>query len=346
MSNLGEQIAVLDGLDALDPNDGRLGQRRASVLHNARQVMPGVIRRRHVLDASEGANYSGGSSYAPGLPLLPSSVGLAGLGVIPSVLPTRRHVVDYSGGANYSGGSSYAPGMPLLPSSAGLAADFIGGGYGRAGLGVMNGEYGRAGLGSTGAAADEDLAGAAEAIATARALDPNDGRIGQRQAQVDEYGRVVMPGVLSRSNVLDPSEGANYSGGSSYAPGLPLLPSSVGLAGLEGLGAYDESDEVSDAALEGVWSRLAGRFSTRAAMRSAARKVVKKIGRVALTKNMKLAIKNYSRAKTARTPAQRAYYLRRATQYGYNLATIKAARVRIFQAARAVRAVRRPVRAW
>jgi hypothetical protein len=244
MSGLGEQIAVLDGLDALDPNDGRIGQKRARVAQYARPVMPGVLARKNVIDASGGANYSGGSSYAPGLPLMPSSVGLAG---IPSVLPTRRNVIDYSGGAQYSGGSSWVPGLPLTPSSAGLADAMIKGGYGRAGLGAafIDGGYGRAGLGQTGTATDEDLAAASEAVATARALNPEDGRIGQQRSQVDEYGRPVMPGVLARSNVLDASEGANYSGGSSYAPGLPLMPSSVGLAGLE-LGSFDDLDAVPD----------------------------------------------------------------------------------------------------
>lgn len=268
--SLGEQIAVLDGLAALDPNDGRIGQQRAQVDQYGRVVMPGVIARNNVLDASDGANFSGGSSYAPGLPLLPSSVGLAGLGQvppqvyagaaapfvapwlprpgkpffgsrpgfgnIPGVLPLRKHVIDYSGGANYSGGSDYVPGLPLLPSSSGLADAFIKGGYGRAGLGApyIAGGYGRAGLGQTGTAVDEDLAAASEAVELGRAMDTNDGRIGQQRAQVDEYGNKVMPGVLARSNVLDASEGANYSGGSAYAPGLPLLPSSVGLAGLEG----------------------------------------------------------------------------------------------------------------
>ena len=123
----------------------------------------------------------------------------------------------------------------MLPSSAGLADDFIQGGYGRAGLGApfIAGGYGRAGLGQTGTAVDEDLAGAAEAVETARMLDPEDGRIGQQRAQVDEYGKPIMPGVLARSNVIDPSEGANYTGGSDYAPGIPLLVSSIGLAGLE-----------------------------------------------------------------------------------------------------------------
>ncbi len=234
MSGLGEQIAVLDGLSALDPNDGRIGQVRARVNQYARLVARNVLQKRNMIQASGGANYSGGSSYFPGGPLMPSSAGLAGMfGGFPGVLPPRRNVIDPSGGANYGGAANYAPGMPLLPSTIGLAASLIEGGYGRAGLGasLINGGYGRAGLGITGTSTDEDLAAAAEAVEVARRLDPSDGRTGQFRARVDEYGRPVMPGVLDRSNVLDPSEGANYGGGSSYFPGGPLTPSNSGLAG-------------------------------------------------------------------------------------------------------------------
>jgi hypothetical protein len=192
MSGLGEQIAVLDGLDALDPSDGRLGQRRASVTQYARPIMRGVIARSGMVSAAGGQNYGGGSSYAPRLPLMPSSIGLAD------------------------------------------ADDIIRGGYGRAGLGAafIHGGYGRAGLGMTNSSADEDLAGAAEAVEVARNMSTSDGRIGQTRAQVDEYGKAIMPGVLARSNVIDPSEGANYSGGSDYYRGAPLMPSSVGLANI------------------------------------------------------------------------------------------------------------------
>ena len=88
MSNgLAEQIAVLDGLDGLDmsPEDGRTGQVRARVDEYGRALIPGVLARRHVLDPSEGANYGGGSDYAPGMPLLASTVGLAGVEPPPSV---------------------------------------------------------------------------------------------------------------------------------------------------------------------------------------------------------------------------------------------------------------------
>ena len=282
MSGLGEQIAVLDGLSAMDPNDGRIGQTRARVTQYATPIMPGVTSRRNVIDASGGANYSGGSSYAPMLPLLPSTVGLAGMGAIPNVLPTRHNVIDYSGGANYSGGSDWVPGLPLLPSSAGLADSFIRGGYGRAGLGAafIQGGYGRAGLGQTASAADEDLAGAMEAVETAKAFSPADGRIGQQRAQVDEYGRPIMPGVLARSNVLDASEGANYSGGSSYAAGLPLLPSSVGLAGL---GAMHSLDAVSDLALgiPNAIKKIAGRTVINA-VKKRAKNLAKRVNKVRL----------------------------------------------------------------
>ena len=248
--SLGEQIAVLDGLAAMDPNDGRIGQRRARVNQYARAVMPGVLSKRN-MPSTDGANYGGGSSYYPGGALMPSSVGLAG---IPGVLPPKMNVIDASGGANYSGGSSSYEGGPLLPSNAGLvglAAALIQGGYGRAGLGAsfIEGGYGRAGLGQTMSAVDEDLAAASEAVETARQLDPTDGRIGQYRARVDEYGQPIMSGVLDRSNVLDPSEGANYGGGSDYYAGSPLLPSSVGLAELRMYDGVDALPRIAGSAI-------------------------------------------------------------------------------------------------
>lgn len=161
-----------------------------------------------VIDPSGGANYTGGGSFSPGLPLLPSTSGLAGakmssLEMKPVANPyapqtrapgyqVRRGVIDPSAGANYGGGSSFAPGLPLLPSDVGLAAVML----------------------------DQD-------------------------AQLNLAVRNVAPGFQTRRNVIDPSAGANYSGGSDYAPGLPLLPSSAGLAGcdcgtaLEDLAAMD-----------------------------------------------------------------------------------------------------------
>ena len=329
--------------------DGRIGRTRASATQYARAVMPGVLARLNVLDASEGANYSGGSAYAPGLPLLPSSVGLAGLeglegrrgrsrffspraraGIkawqmqqaaqrglssLPGVLPPKMNVIDPSGGANYTGGSDWVPGLPLTVSSAGLADTLIKGGYGRAGLGaaMIQGGYGRAGLGQTGSAADEDLAGVAEAIEVGRQLDPGDGRIGQTRVAVDEYGKAIMPGVLARSNVLDASEGANYSGGSAYAPGLPLLPSSVGLAGL---------DDLSDL-------QLGGRKMLRIMSAS-------KIGRSALKNKKKAYIGFFKKARFARTPKDRAVAQTQAMLAANAIAQIRAARAQVLRAHGAV----------
>jgi hypothetical protein len=256
-SAFGEQIAVLDGFEdgssSIDYDtsemDGRIGQARADAAQYAQVTARGpagitATRRMNVLDASAGANYSGGSSFAPGLPLLPSTVGLA---AIPSVLPPRMNVIDPSGGANYSGGSSWTGGIPLVSSNAGLAATLISGGYGKDGLGrvrrgrgglrglAANEGYGRAGLGQPMAGADNDLCGAFAAVELGR-MDPSDGRIGQDRARVDQYARLVAPNVLVKNNVIDPSGGANYSGGSSWTGGIPLISSNAGLAGLDAMG--------------------------------------------------------------------------------------------------------------
>lgn len=75
-----------------------------------------------------------------------------------------------------------------------------------------------------------------------------------------------IPSHYSTKNVIDASGGANYSGGSSYAPGLPLLPSNAGLAGLSELNKVDPLDKVKDAAFKrrlygnqrAAFERLAG----------------------------------------------------------------------------------------
>jgi hypothetical protein len=276
MRHLGEEIAVLDGLDGFDglgAADGRIGRTPASGAEYASRPVHNFETRRNVLDASGGANYSGGSSYAPRLPLLPSTVGLAGVGgmadadlvsysKITNVLPPRKNVIDPSGGANYSGGSSYAPGVPLVTSGdPGLAAmmnpesydDFaqldpsvptIQGGYGRGGLGQVRwpggaasgGGYGRAGLGRTDMYSDFDGLALGDVDRTVgSSLEIEDGRIGRRPASGAEYTNRAAHNFETRRNVIDASEGANYSGGSSYAAGLPLMPSSVGLAGLDAM---------------------------------------------------------------------------------------------------------------
>jgi hypothetical protein len=75
--------------------------------------------------ASDGGNYSGGSSWAAGFPTLPSSDGLAGYLAAFSdsgfTASAERVNPSASDGGNYGGGSSWAAGFPTLPSTEGLA---------------------------------------------------------------------------------------------------------------------------------------------------------------------------------------------------------------------------------
>jgi len=134
--------------------------------------------------------------------------------------------INASNGANYSGGSSYPEnnGIPLMTSSIGLAGtdnDLL---FAYDQINASNG-----GNYSGGSNYPEEnpiplmtssvgLAGTMKGFADADLL-----------AYANGVGQI--PNTLpARMNVLDASGGANYSGGSSYAPGLPLLPSSAGLA--------------------------------------------------------------------------------------------------------------------
>lgn len=179
MPHFGDEIAVLDGYDK-------------------------------VISASQGGNYGGGSSYAPRTPLMPSTVGLASADEdlmqyfkMTPTPPPRQNVIDASQGGNYSGGSSYADGIPLMPSSVGLAE------CPGCGVGEMEAAYGSS-------------------------LEIEDGRMG-RGAGTGEKAYRVSHQFEERKNVIDPSQGGNYTGGSSYAPRLPLMVSSVGLAGLDSM---------------------------------------------------------------------------------------------------------------
>lgn len=251
---------------------------------------PRLSARKNVIDASGGANYSGGSSFAPGLPLLPSNSGLAGdmalsaaaldemadislrvKQVMPGV-QARAGVVDASAGANYSGGSSYAPGLPLMPSTTGLAGCLSCGGApdsAMADLEAMDlrvrqtlpGVQNRSGV--VDASAGGNYSGGSS-YAPGLPLMPSSAGLAAALDAVANMSlavRQVMPGVQTRSGVVDASAGANYSGGSSYAPGLPLMPSTTGLAGLDAL------DDVDDAAFgkrltgqaRALFSKVAGK---------------------------------------------------------------------------------------
>ena len=80
-------------------------------------------------------------------------------------------------------------------------------------------------------------------------------------AQEDRMLADATSGVLPQASPslevnrqLDPSDGVNYAGGSSHTPGLPLLPSSVGLTGVMGAGINQDHRE----AMESLCGGLAG----------------------------------------------------------------------------------------
>jgi hypothetical protein len=217
MRTLGEEIAVLDGLDDLGTLDGQSGYRS----------------RVNVLDPTEGANYTGGSDWSPGMPLVMSNAGLADADLAAFAVQTgmprpageqrpRFNVLDPSEGADYTGGSNWTAGMPLVLSNAGLAEDRY-----------SDGTYDGMPL-----SADFD----------------------------EHYGSTMdtLEGNFSsRVNVLDPTEGANYTGGSDWSPGMPLVMSNAGLAGL---------DAVSDDALRKAATRMVGAVRAGSAVRVAGRK--------------------------------------------------------------------------
>jgi hypothetical protein len=153
--------------------------------------------RNNVIDPSAGANYGGGSTYYPGSPLLPSSAGLAEMEALDRLANINMRVRQT--GANFQTRGS------VIDPSAG--ANYGGGSTYYPGSPLLPSSAGLAGGCSGCGSADADLMGFESRV------------------------RQSMPGVQFRANVIDPSAGANYGGGSSYAGGLPLLPSSAGLAG-------------------------------------------------------------------------------------------------------------------
>jgi hypothetical protein len=168
----GEEIAVLDGLGDL----------------------PTYYQRRNVIDASAGANYSGGSSWPGDLPLTPSNSGLADADEDLLSYYEKMNVIDASAGANYSGGSSWPGDLPLTPSNAGLAG--------------RDGMY------------------------DGHRIEDIDRHYGSTIGSLEGENSRNIPGYYNRGQVIDASAGANYSGGSSWPGDLPLTPSNAGLAAL------------------------------------------------------------------------------------------------------------------
>jgi len=170
---------------------------------------------------------------------------------------SRVNVIDPSEGANYGGGSDYYPGSPLVTSNSGLAGadDDLLRGY-RSRVNVIDpsegANYGGGSdyyPGSPLVTSNSGLAGCYEGCG----LNDIDKAYGSTMEAVP-----MSQNYRSRVNVIDPSEGANYTGGSDYSPGMPLITSNSGLAGLDAV-----SDKFFMAKLfanqRPAFKRLAGR---------------------------------------------------------------------------------------
>ena len=85
------------------------------------------------------------------------------------------------------------------------------------------------------------------------AIEIGEGRIGTVPATGREYARPIASNVLMRRNVIDPSEGMYTGGSSAPMPPLPLMPSTVGLAGCELMALADATPkQVMDIAQKGT----------------------------------------------------------------------------------------------
>jgi hypothetical protein len=239
---LGEEIAVLDGLDGAIPDYYDAGAQ---------------------FDPTAGQNLTGGSAWDPRLPLTPSNAGLAGADLPPAdadlmgaaaVLERGKgfhraipgsynagRVFDPTSGQNYKGGSSWDPDMPLTPPVSGLAqvpdldlAQVYSANLNRL-KGIPN-YYNvpnqfdiTAGANLTGGSTwDPRLPLTPSNAGLADAYDGHD------LEDIDRhYGSTLdkLPSYYAKGPQFDPT-GGQYSGGSSWDPRLPLTPSSAGLAEL------------------------------------------------------------------------------------------------------------------
>jgi hypothetical protein len=219
-----EEIAVLDGVN-----------------------IPSYYNRGKVIDASAGANYSGGSSWPGDLPLTPSNAGLASADRDLVNYYTKNRVIDASGGANYSGGSSWPGDLPLTPSNAGLAdADLS-----QAAMRIPG--YYNAGK-QIDASAGANYSGGSSWPGDLPLTPSNAGLAGTYDGMSiygldGHYGSTMeaVPGYYDAGKQIDASAGANYSGGSSWPGNLPLTPSNAGLAGLDAVSDKAFTERMSPA---------------------------------------------------------------------------------------------------
>ncbi len=231
-----DYIAVLDGLMA-NPNTQQVGQ-----AYQGRSLVSqaGWVGQTRNVSGSGGANYSGGSSFYPGAPTLPSSEGLAGMeeGWMNDSTPQTDPQADY-----HSYLSAFSA-SPYVMSGIGDADATQATGYQGRSLTSQAGWVGqtRNVSGSGGA----NYSGGSSFFPGAPTLPSSEGLASLERAfgnaglvQSADAAYHAQSGYVTRN--VSASGGANYSGGSSFFPGAPTLPSSEGLAratlrGLLGLG--------------------------------------------------------------------------------------------------------------
>lgn len=259
---LGEEIAVLDGLDDL-------GQVFSKDL-NRLMAIPDYYNAGSQFDVTAGANLTGGSAWDPRLPLTPSNAGLAGADLPPAdadlmgaaatlerskgyhrAIPSSYDagaVFDPTSGQNYKGGSSWDPEMPLTPPVSGLAqvpdvdlAQVYSANLNRL-KGIPN--YYAPGP-QFDPTAGQNLTGGSTWDPRLPLTPSNSGLAdaydGHSLEDIDRhYGSTLdkLPSYYAKGPQFDPT-GGQYSGGSSWDPRLPLTPSSAGLAELSAVEPMD-----------------------------------------------------------------------------------------------------------
>jgi hypothetical protein len=105
---LGISVETPEGLaqQIYAAHDGRDAARRSRVVRPAAS-----LEVRRTIDPSHGVNAMGGSSYTPGLPLLPSNAGLAGTG-LSNIADVRAGALTYYEAMGYTPPVSQTP-IPL-----------------------------------------------------------------------------------------------------------------------------------------------------------------------------------------------------------------------------------------
>ena len=294
---LSEEIAVLDGLEipssykargVFDPSMGGnraggsswdprmpLTPSNAGLAGNADEDLQQAYQRAilssynagRVFDPSSGANYKGGSSWDPRMPLTPPHADLARADLEQAYFKATgksKAISNYyepgaqfspSAGANTTGGSSWDPSMPLTPTQAGLASvpDLdLAQVYSKGMRSLKNiPSYYNPGP-QFDPTAGANMKGGSS-WDPSMPLTPTQAGLsgtyeGHKLTEIEKYYGSTLtagPAAYGMGPQFDPTAGANYKGGSSWNPTMPLTPSNAGLAELMAVEPRD-----------GVWDKI------------------------------------------------------------------------------------------